>query len=129
MTEIVQANPPNASLRQHGQKDSMVEVVRVENFTVRGPKNQFFRTVVLAPQIGLQEPFVSKLDQYSSEFPRQIHSSPLLAFCRCVFTAHVVVLHQDEAFGIIIGGAELNVSPLYGHQVATTPSGAKCHKQ
>ena len=48
MTEIVQANPANASLGQHRKKYAMVEVIRVDNRPLRGPKNQFAGDIALA---------------------------------------------------------------------------------
>jgi hypothetical protein len=35
------------------------------------------------------------------------------------------MLHQDEAVGIILAGAELNIAPLQSHQFASPQTGTQ----
>jgi hypothetical protein len=46
-----------------------------------------------------------------------------------VFAAHVVVLHQDEAFGVAGIPAELDVAPLDRHEFSAAQPRTHCHQQ
>ena len=46
-----------------------------------------------------------------------------------MFAAHVVVLHQNEAVGINLLPAELDVAPLQGHEFAAAESSAHRHQE
>ncbi len=45
-----------------------------------------------------------------------------------MLAAHVVVLHHDEALGIVVA-AELDVAPLDCHEFSAAQAGAHCHQE
>ncbi len=57
--------------------------------------------------------------------------SPAVTSCSLSSYAHGVrvVLHQNEAFGVVIIGTELNVAPLDGDEFSAAQPGAHCHQQ
>ena len=129
MTEIVKANLANACLGQHGEEYAMVEVIRVEDRPLGCAKNEFLCNVVPAFQVSLQQTFVTTVDKYPSEFTGEIHPPRLFALGRSVLAAHVVVLHQDEAFGIVVISTELDVAPLNRHEFSAAQPCTHRHEQ
>ena len=107
----------------------MVEVVQVENRSLRRPKDELFGDVILTLQVRLQQTFVSQFDEESPQLAGQVHPPRFLALRRRVLATHIIVLHQDETLGSFVIVTELDVAPLDRHEFSASQPGAHCHQQ
>jgi hypothetical protein len=100
-------------------KVAVVQVVRVQNRTVRRREHQFIGDVILPLQERCQQALVTKFNEHSPQPSRHVHATAFLALGGGVLASNVVVLDDDEAISVLLVLPELNISPLNCYKLTT----------
>lgn len=64
-------NLPQPGLGQNWLEVSVLKIVRVEDRSFWGRKDQIVRNIILASQVGIQQSLISEREQYGPQFARQ----------------------------------------------------------